>query len=75
MTKSLIVAAACSASGEVWGGMWKPRFTGSAERRPFSTASVALKARMFMLFTMSSIRACGTRQYAPRIMQGLVTKN
>ena len=35
----------------------KPRLAGSAERRPFSTASVALNARMLMLFIMSSIKA------------------
>jgi hypothetical protein len=52
-----MAAAAASASGEVGGGIWKPRSEGAAERRPFSTASVALKASMFMLFIMSSIRA------------------
>lgn len=39
------------------GGLRKPMSAGSAARRPFSTASVARKARMFMLFIMSSMRA------------------
>jgi len=49
--------AAAEDSGVVEGGIWKPRFMGSAERSPFSTASVALKTRILMLFIISSIRA------------------
>lgn len=49
--------AAASASGEVAGGILKPRSVGLADRRPLSTASVALNARILMLFIMSSIKA------------------
>lgn len=38
-------------------GNLKPRSLGLAPRRPFSTASVALKARTLIEFTMSSMRA------------------
>jgi hypothetical protein len=57
-----IARASSCASTVVREGILKPRSEGLADRRPFSTASVALKARMLMLFTMSSIRACGSCQ-------------
>lgn len=50
-------ARAWSEGVVVEAGSEKPKSCGEAERRPFSTASVALKARILMEFTMSSIRA------------------
>jgi len=52
-----MATAAAADEGDSEEGMRNPRFMGSAERRPFSTASVALKTRMLMLFIMSSIKA------------------
>lgn len=40
------------------GGSLRPRDEGGAARRPFSTADVARKTRVLMLFTISSTSAC-----------------
>lgn len=52
-----MASAEAEDEGEVEVGSLKPREEGLAARRPFSTASEALKARTLMLFIMSSIRA------------------
>ena len=56
------LAASSRASGWV-GEEAKPRVWGEALSRPFSIASVALNARMLMLFIISSIRAYRARQH------------